>query len=267
MKIKIKEIVGSDMSKLKFDARIHSNQSYKVFENSNKGFKEYVKWVYKNSPYSKEEILFVFEYTGLYSFQLSTYLSDHNISFALIPGLQIKRSLGISRGKSDKVDATKIALYGYRLRDEIKPTTLPSEEIAVLKPLLSLRDRLVKQRAGYKASLGEIKRVLNKKKNKTMFSVEAEMIKYFTKKIKVVDKEITRIINSNDKLKKIFNLIVSVKGIGPQTAYYLIVNTAGFTRFANYRKFASYCGIAPFPYLSGTSIRGRSKVNHLANKK
>ena len=48
---------------------------------------------------------------------------------------------------------------------------------------------------------------------------------------------------------------------------YLIAYTNGFTRFKNSRKFASYCGIAPFPYQSGISIRGKTKVNHLANKK
>ena len=47
----------------------------------------------------------------------------------------------------------------------------------------------------------------------------------------------------------------------------MIAYTSAFTKFKNARKFASYCGIAPFPNSSGTSIRGRSKVSNLANKK
>jgi len=39
-----------------------------------------------------------------------------------------------------------------------------------------------------------------------------------------------------------------------------------FTVFESSRKFACYAGIAPFEYRSGTSIRGRTKVSHLANK-
>ena len=62
-------------------------------------------------------------------------------------------------------------------------------------------------------------------------------------------------------------LIISIKGVGKQTALFMIVYTHGFTKFKNWRKFASYCGIAPFPNLSGTSIRGRTKVSNLANKK
>lgn len=47
---------------------------------------------------------------------------------------------------------------------------------------------------------------------------------------------------------------------------FLILYTIGFTAFETWRKFASYCGIAPFPNRSGTSIRGRTKVSSLANK-
>ena len=39
------------------------------------------------------------------------------------------------------------------------------------------------------------------------------------------------------------------------------------TKFENHRKFACYSGIAPFEYSSGTSIRGKTKVSSLANRK
>jgi transposase len=47
----------------------------------------------------------------------------------------------------------------------------------------------------------------------------------------------------------------------------MIVLTHGFILFSEWRKFASYAGTAPFPYQSGSSIKGKSKVNHMANKK
>jgi len=33
------------------------------------------------------------------------------------------------------------------------------------------------------------------------------------------------------------------------------------------RKLACYCGVAPFEYSSGTSIKGKTRVHHMANKK
>ena len=86
------------------------------------------------------------------------------------------------------------------------------------------------------------------------------MIKYFTKQIKSVEAEMNKIIKASEQLKKQYKLIVSIKGIGNQTALFMIVTTNGFT------KFASYCCIAPFLNTSGISIRGRTKVSNLAIK-
>ena len=265
--MKILDTVGIDISKLTFDVRIHSSQFYQQFENSNKGFVKLLKWVYKNSSFSKENILFIFEHTGLYSHQLAVYLTEQEVSFSLVPGLEIKRSLGIVRGKNDKVDATKIALYAYRLRDEIEPTILPSEQIQELKSLLSLRERIVKQRAGYKACLKEQKRILSKGKNLVLLNSQEKIINHLSKHIESIEKEMQKIIKSDELLNMQFKLIISIKGVGKQTALFIIAYTHGFTKFKTWRKFASYCGIAPFPNSSGTSIRGRTKVSNLANKK
>lgn len=171
--MKIKQTIGINISKLTFDVRIYSNQCYQAFENNLKGFKALIKWTEKNNPISKEYTLFILEHTGIYSEDISTFFDVNNFYFELIPGLEIKKSLGISRGKDDKVDATKIALYGYRLRDEIKPYKLPSKNIYQLKRLLTLRERLVKQNAGYKTTLKEQKRestsFRNSKENDKIF--------------------------------------------------------------------------------------------------
>ncbi|WP_299673068.1 IS110 family transposase, partial [uncultured Polaribacter sp.] len=265
--MKILDTVGIDMSKLNFDVRIHSSQSYEQFENKKKGFTKLLKWTYKNSNFPKQNILFVFEHTGLYSYELSVFLTEKKIPFSLVPGLEIKRSLGIARGKNDKVDATKIALYAYRLRDEITTYKLATEQVQSIKRLLSLRERLVKQRSGFKASFKEQNRVLVAKENETLFSIQKNMIKHLTKQIDQVEKQIRLLIKSDDKLNEQFKLIVSIKGVGEQTALFMIAYTDGFTKFETWRKFASYCGIAPFANVSGTSIRGKTKVSNLANKK
>src|SRR5690625_8024410 len=75
------------------------------------------------------------------------------------------------------------------------------------------------------------------------------------------------IIKENQSMSRNFKLLTSIKGVGPQTALFIIAYTNNFTKFKEWRKFASYSGIAPFPNESGTSIRGRTKVSNLANKK
>lgn len=265
--MKINETVGIDVSKSKIDVFIHSNKTFEIFENTNKDLRKMVKWTYKNSSFPKNEIMFVFEHTGLYSHKLAVYLSKENIQFSMVPGLAIKRSLGIVRGKDDKIDAKRIALYAYRLRDELEPYKIPSEKLMRLKNLLSLRDRLVKQRAGYKSSFKEQSGFLIKKENKILFETQEKMISYLTKQIDNVENEMDDIIRRDEQLNEMYKLINSIKGVGPQTTLFMIVYTNGFTKFKNWRKFASYCGIAPFPNSSGSSIKGRTKVSHLANKK
>ena len=46
----------------------------------------------------------------------------------------------------------------------------------------------------------------------------------------------------------------------------VIIKTHNFTRFINARKFACFCGTAPFDHSSGTSIRKKTRVSHLADK-
>lgn len=83
----------------------------------------------------------------------------------------------------------------------------------------------------------------------------------------MIEDKIKQIIQSNEDLQKQVTLIKSVPGIGNQTSLYFIIATKGFTAFQNWRKFACYSGVAPFEYSSGSSIKGRTKVNHLADKK
>jgi len=265
--MKFNDVIGIDIGKLSNEAFIYSCQLDLSFENSVKGFKKLINWVIKSSNQKTESILFAFEHTGIYSFPLSCFLTENKINYTIIPGLEIKKSLGIQRGKNDKIDAKKIALFAYRRKGEITPYKLPPKEFLKIRKLLSLREKLVKQRAGYEATLKENKQFLIKKDNLALFNVHEKMINELNKQISITDSELQVIVDKNEYIKKMYQLITSIKCVGPQTALFIIVFTNGFTLFKNYRKFASYAGIAPFPYQSGISIKGRTKISHLANKK
>lgn len=265
--MKTKEVIGIDVSKLFIDVYIYSTSVVNRFKNSKTGFRLMLKWIEANTVHSKEETLYVFEHTGMYSYKLSIYLNTKEYMFYIASGLDIKRSQGIVRGKSDRIDAKRIALYGYRLREELKPCILASKTLVRLRNLLTLRTRIVKQRAGYKVCLKEQKKVYKIVDNPLLFSIQEKLIKVLSSQIKKIDKQLKELVTNNDELKKVYQLVISVKGIGSQTAFNLLVYTHCFSKFNNWRKFASYCGIAPFPYQSGISVKGKTKVSHLANKK
>jgi transposase len=81
------------------------------------------------SGLTSDQVLICFEYTGLYSFPLAEFLSKRQIKFSMVAALEIKRSLGIVRGKNDKIDARRIAEYAYLRKDNLKPFELPSGNI------------------------------------------------------------------------------------------------------------------------------------------
>ncbi len=261
------ETIGIDVSKPFFDAYIHTLKKHRRFKNNKIGFKELLQWVNRYLKTEASHKLFAFEHTGLYSLPLSIYLTETQAFFILIPGLELKRSLGIARGKDDEIDAKAIALYAFRRRDEIIPYKLPSVQLLEIRHLLSLREKLVKQCSGFKSTNTEIKGFLTQKDHETYFHIHEEMIKSLTQQIKKVEKRLIEIINQEDHLKQMYDLITSIQGVGKQTALFMIAFTNGFTLFENFRKFASYAGIAPFPFKSGISIHGKTKINHLANKK
>jgi transposase len=261
------EIVGIDVSKLTLDVKMHLKGVKCQVENTKKGYEALLKWVSKNSSQPAEKLLYCFEHTGLYSLPLATFLSERSYSFAMVPALEIKRSLGITRGKSDIIDAARIAEYAYLRRHQIKLTVLPSKNILKLKDLLALRGRMVSQRAGYKASLKEIETFFVRKDNEELFDGQKNLIKAFNQNIKVLDQKMRTLLEEEPSVHEKYKLITSIKGIGPVVGAYLIVVTNCFTAFQNSRQLACYSGIAPFQKQSGTSLKAQSKISHLANKK
>ena len=262
--MEIKEVIGIDVSKLTLDCCIHKSQEFKVFNNDSGGIEKLIEWSLKKSKLDKENLLFVLEHTGLYSDHLVRLLDGGDCLMNIVSGLEVKRSLGITRGKDDRTDAKRLALYGYRTREEFSPNKIPSSTLARLKRLMSMRRKLVGQRAGHMATLREQKRVLEE--DPLLFWVQEDVINLLSWRISDLEREMDKLIQGDLELKQMLALLTGIKGIGKVTARFMIVHTVGFTSFATWRKFASYCGIAPFPHTSGTSVRGRTRVSRLANR-
>lgn len=261
----MRDAVGFDMSKETFDARIHTNQDLKQFQNKNAGFRQMLRWIAK-SGMDVKQIRFCAENTGLYSHALAEFMISQGLHFSLVPALEIKRSLGITRGKEDALDAKRIAEYAYLRRDVLEDFVPLTGAMLVLKKLVRFRRKLVRDCRGYEVTIGEAKRILKKKEHEVYFRGHESMVHAAQKQIDAVEKEIERLIESDPELRTMNLLLRSVIGIGPVIASVLMAYTDGFRKFKTWRQFACYIGIAPFPFKSGTSIKGRTRVHHLANK-
>jgi transposase len=255
--------VGIDVSKQTLDVYVKPSNIHFTVSNDAVGFKNFKRQI---KSLVSENILIVMEHTGYYSLRLEKYLALNGISFCKIPALEIKRSLGVIRGKSDKIDAQRIAEYGWLRRETLAADAALDDDIWQLRSLLNFRAKLVADRSGYMTRLKEMIATSAAAPQDLQSNCQQKIIGVLTQSIRKVEAQIQTLIKSNLNLRRNYELLKSIKGVGMIVAAYMIAFTDNFQKFKNARKFNCYAGLAPFAYESGTSIKGRSRVSHLANK-
>ena len=264
----LKYVAGIDISKLTFDISISINDSkvdYSVFANNAKGFKALLKWLSKIGV-SISGSIFCMENTGIYHRALAAFLHEQKAFVWVENAAEIKWSLGIQRGKNDKADSLKIMKYAKRNIDKAKPYKEKALPIQKVSDLLALRRRLVDCVKKLSVPIKELKKAGMHHQSELIYQASKQSIEALSIEIKKVEVTIKNIISENEKLSEFYKYATSVKSIGFIAACQLIVHTNCFTKFKSVKQIASYCGIAPFEYSSGTSIKGRTRVHHMANK-
>jgi len=263
--------IGIDFSKSKFDVTILTSIAQKdfaqaTFDNDQKGYKAFLKWVLNQTIVSQQDWLFCGEHTGLYSRGLTEFLLKKGLFIWLENPLQIKCSWGIKRIKTDRIDSLEIARYALRFQDKAVNCRPANKEIESLRLLLAYRGRLVKNKVSLDVAAKETRKVINRDvTSRFIFENSQRDIERIKKEIKTIESRMLETIMSG-QLKQNYLLVLSIKGIGMITAIALIVHTDNFTAFQTARQLACYSGVVPFEKSSGTSINGGTHISHLANK-
>lgn len=205
----------------------------------------------------------VAEHTGVYGDLLLKLADARNIPVSYVSGYEIRHSKGLSRGKSDPLDAASIREYGERFTDKLKDTHFPSETIYELRELYATRRLLVQQRKQLQTMLkGDGKRPV---KSNTAQEIKQQMMEQLNGRIASLEKKITELIDNDEELSKASAIVQSIPGIGPVTATELIIKTDNFKRVRTAKKCATLAGISPFPNSTGKTDRG-NHVSHMGDK-
>jgi transposase len=262
---KWKFTLGVDVSKNTLDISCSELNEHIKIRNGSEGFIQFLKWCRRLNIDLKESFL-VLEYTGGYEYKFLQFCEAHPILYARVPGLAIKNSMGITRGKNDQVDSFRIAQYGEEKYKSLQPSKPLNPAIIRLKELLSFRKRLVRENAGYKNSIKGREDMYEKNKKDIIVKSLQQKLKANTKIIEAIEVEMMQIVMNDEEMYLNFTLITSIKGIGKVNGLMTIAYTENFGSFSNPRSYAVYVGVIPFDHSSGTSIRGRKRVSHIANK-
>lgn len=270
--MKYSSFIGIDISKATFDAAFIAGDNlsiveHQLFNNTEKGFKEMILWLKDKPGFKLQETIFCMEATGMYCYTLLNELPQTEAHIWLENPVQIKRSIGIARGKNDKVDAIRIAQYASRNTDKLRPWKPTREVIEQIKHLTGLRERMVETKKSLATPIEELKQTGNFKMANLLEKSSRRLLQDIDKHLVKIEKEILAIIHNDESLRKLYGLLISIVGIGFVTAINLIIYTNEFTILKDARKLACYSGISPFEYQSGSSVKGKTKVHPMANKK
>lgn len=263
-----KWFIGIDISKKTLDVVIYDSSkkkadsdNYKIIRNTKEGYMSLRSWL-KEKKISLAQVVICMEHTGVYSFDLRLFLEEQKIDYTALNPLHLKRSMGLVRGKNDKVDAERIAYFAYLHRDELIYSKLKGSTILHLKDLNGERRRFVKQLAENKAYLTEMK----DRKQDSSYNRAQKMVAILEEEIKAIEAEMDELINGDETLLKNYALLTSIKGIGKVNAISTIIHTDNFSAFQTARQYACYLGVAPFEHSSGTSVRGKTRVSKTGAK-
>ena len=205
--------LGVDVSKLTLDVTCSELNEHVQIKNNSQGFTVFMKWCRLLQIDLNKSIL-VMEYTGGYEYKLIQFCEAKSISYTRIPGLAIKNSLGISRGKNDKVDSKRIAQYGEEKHKSLNPAGPLNPLILRLKELLSFRKRLVRENASYQSSIKERIHMYDAGQNDMIIKMLTKKQTANAKNIAAIEAEMLRMVQTDEKVAFTYRLLTSVKGIG-----------------------------------------------------
>ena len=246
--------IGIDISMDVFDV-CFPDGTHHQFENTTKGFVKFTKTLMPNS-------FCVMEQTGKYHWALANYLHTKEIKLSVVNALIIKRfiQMRLRITKTDKADAKMIQQYGEW--DHPREWSPPKEYIIQCRELRSLVALLLKQNTALKNQLHSLEK--SGMDSKFVSRIINKQLKSIKIEVKKLEDETQRLIEINED--DLLSLLCTIPGMGRKTAMALIVITNGFSDFENSKQLSSYLGLSPMIRISGSSVRGQSRISKSGNK-
>jgi transposase len=259
-------IVGIDVGKVHVDICVSLNETTTHYQikNEAKTIISFFKKLVKTNVGMKLNVCM--ENTGYYNWPCYEAFETMDLNLFVVNGFHLKKSMGLVRGKTDSIDAQRIAKFLAVNITTLKPNLIPNKAISALQAFIAQRNRLVDSRTRLNVPTKELVFIADKAISKQIEKVTSKLVKEIEKSVKEVETQIANLIKSDDEIAETFNYATSVRGVGKVLAWNMIVKTNAFKSINDSRKLACYAGVVPFEYQSGTSVYRRPKVSNMADK-
>jgi transposase len=250
--------IGIDVSKKKLDISVFNGSRHicSSVSNSISGI------LALHSHISKEkysELMITMEATGTYYLKAAKKLYELGYEVSVMNPLIIKRfsEMKMLRAKTDTVDSKTIAEYGFYHEPKLyKPKNKEMELVLHLLKALEDINILKNETVNRVEALKQ-----NPDTSDEVFDIYRSLLKEYGFKIKEIEKRIKELMKDNE----IYKRMKTIPGVGDRIASAFVSVFDNFKDFDNAKQAASFIGVNPSPYQSGTSVNGKGSISKKGN--
>jgi transposase len=255
--------LGIDVSKKKIDCALLLDGKLldKSCDNSPAGFGQLLEWLAKRKV---ERVHACVEATGGFEEQVATalYEAGHDVSVLNPFVVHAFAQQRLTRSKTDRIDARTIAEYASRNTADLRLWEPPPKELTDLRDLVNRRHALVAMKTQ------ETNRLKMDSGGPVVDKMVRQHLDFLERQIAEVEEAIRDHIDRHPGLKAQKDLLVSIPGIGDQTAALFLAEVGSkLAAMSGPKPLVRYCGMDVCQRQSGTSVRGRDRMSKIGNRR
>lgn len=250
-------IIGIDISKQDFVVAIltHNKPLIKKFSNKEKEFHKFIKYL---KILKIDHAKICMEATGKYGEKLANFLYRLGYKISVVNPSCIKAfaNTNLSRNKTDSADALLIANYASKCDPKL---------FVPKKPLLKKIQEIHRCIQDLKAQLTQ---TTNRLENadllpKAVSSTWQDMASSIKAKIEELQSYVIEIIKSDKDIKQDYENLQTIPGIASISAIAIIAEVPTIDALPNARALAAYAGLNPKHKVSGSSVKGKTRISKI----
>lgn len=196
----------------------------------------------------QQPTLIVLEATGGLERPLLEALQAAKLPAVRVPPRRV-RAFAYAEGrlaKTDRLDARLLAHFGRKMAPPVTPAL---DEIRQrIRDLLARREQLLQMRTAERNRLGTASQA-------TREHIQRHL-EWLDEEIRQVEQEIQSLIDQSEELRQQQELLMSVPGIGPITAF-MLAAFLSYIEGRSAKQVVAFVGLAPHPHQSGPKDRRR----------
>jgi transposase len=268
-----KQIIGIDVGmdnfyacyKIKYNDNTVVIKGTKSFDNNSTGMNLLLEWCKLRNKTAEIKPIFVMEATGVYYENLAYFLHENQQIVSVHLAQKVKYfAKGCNlKTKTDKVDSKMIAEFG--IEKNLKGTDLwtpPGKDFKMIRDLAREHTSLKEAHAALKTQLHALNH--SHEINTKVLEMKEQQIVFYQEQIEMAEKEMRKLVKSDEKLHAKIEKIQTIKGVGFVTIIKILTEVNGFLLFTSIRQLVSYAGLDVIEKESG-KFKGKTKISKKGN--